>query len=342
LGQWSGEEEASSEWSDVMRLQLAVTGMLAVLFPSFANAADRVVFGLDYVPSGQHAPFYVAQGKGFFTANGLDVDMQRGYGSSDTVKRVAAGAFEIGFGDTGAVILSRAEGLKVKTFAMIYVKAPYTLIVRDDADIKTPKDLIGKTLAGPVGSATRTIFPLFARRAGIDPAGVNWLTTDAANLLPVLLSNRAAGVAEFYAGHATYLTKAEENGVKLHLIKYSDYGVDIYSNGLIARDQTIAERPDVLRRFVKAIHEAYVYTYAHPEEAAQILAEAQPHLTPKLILANIQAVKELNTPKRDDRPWGYIDRDMMIATREAAAEAYASENAKAVSVDECFTNEFVN
>ena len=128
-----------------MRLQLAITGMLAALLPLPASAADHVVFGLDYVPSGQHAPFYVAQGKGFFAENGLDVDMQRGYGSSDTVKRVAAGAFEIGFGDTGAVILSRAEGLKVKLFAMIYVHAPYTLIVRDDAEIKTPKDLVGKT-----------------------------------------------------------------------------------------------------------------------------------------------------------------------------------------------------
>jgi NitT/TauT family transport system substrate-binding protein len=324
-----------------MRLQLAITGMLAFLLPSLASAADHVVFGLDYVPSGQHAPFYVAQGKGFFAANGLDVDMQRGYGSSDTVKRVAAGAFEVGFGDTGAVILSRAEGMKVKTFAMIYVQAPYTLIVRDDAEIKTPKDLVGKTLAGPVGSATRTMFPFFAQRAGIDPGSVNWLTTDAANLLPVLLANRAAGVAEFYAGHATYLAKAEENGVKLHVIKYSDYGVDIYSNGLIARDQTISERPDVLRRFVKALHEAYEYTYAHPEEAAQILADAQPHLSPQLIQANIQAVKELNTPKRTDRPWGYIDRDMMVATRQAAAEAYASENAKVISVDECFTNDFV-
>jgi NitT/TauT family transport system substrate-binding protein len=324
-----------------MRQWLTVCSILTFLLPSVARAADHVVFGLDYVPSGQHAPFYVAQGKGFFAANGLDVDMQRGYGSSDTVKRVAAGTFEIGFGDAAAVVLSRSQGLKVKLIAMIYVNAPYTLIVRDDAKIATPKDLVGKTLAGPVGAATRTMFPIFARKVGIDPASVNWLTTDAANLLPVLLSNRAAGVAEYYAGHATYLIKGEENGVKLKTMNYSDFGLDIYSNGLIARDETIAERPDVLRRFVKAIREAYAYSYAHPEEAAQILATAQPQLSPPIIQANIQAVRELDTPKQAEPAWGYINRDRMIATQEAAAEAYASEPAKAVSVDDCFTNDFV-
>ncbi len=316
--------------------------LLSAFFGVPATAAEKIVFGLDYVPSGQHAPFYVARDKGFFAENGLDVDIQRGYGSTDAVKRVASGAVDIAFGDTGAVIMARADGLKVKSFAMIYVNAPYTLILRHDAEVKTPADLIGKTLAGPVGSATRVMFPLFARKAGLDPAKVNWYTTDASNLLPVLLSGRAAGVSEYYAGYTTYMSKAKENGVALDIMRYSDYGVDIYSNGLVARDETISAHPDMLKRFVKALKEAYGYSFAHPQDAAEILAKAQPQLAAAEIVGNIKSVQELDTPKNPGtHPWGYIQKDLMLSTQAAVVDAFAAENASKVAIDDCFTNQFV-
>lgn len=326
-------------WLRAKRLATLAFAVLA----NPAMAADKVVFGLDYVPSGQHAPFYTALEKGFFAKNGLDVEMVRGYGSTDAVKRVAAGTVELGFGDTGAVILSRAEGQKVKLFTMIYGNAPFVLIVRRDSGIKSPADLPGKTLAAPVGSASRTMFPLLAQKTGLDPASVNWLTTDAANLLPVLLANRAAGVGEFYAGHYTFLTKAAENNLVLDVIRYSDYGVKIYSNGLIVRDETLRERPDVVRRFAKAIREAFAYTFANPEDAAKALASRQPHLSPPIIVGNIQSVKELNhTTESAEKGWGYIDRAAMLATRDLVANVFKAPAAKDIPIEDFYTNDFLN
>jgi NitT/TauT family transport system substrate-binding protein len=322
------------------RLAFGLATLLTV-FGSSANAADRIVFGLDFVPSGQHAPFYVALKKGFFEANDLVVDIQRGYGSSDSVKRVASNGFEVGFGDASTVILSRAEGLKVKLFSMIYVNSPYALIVREDAAIKSPTDLKGKTLVAPAGSSTRVMFPLLAKTVGIDPASVNWLTIDGANLLPALLANRAAGVATFTLAAPTYEARAAENGVKLRTIKFSDYGLDFYSNGLIARDETIAKKPEVLRRLVKALGEAFAYTFAHPKEAAEIMATAQPHLSANLIEHDIDMVRELNTPHSAGQPWGYMSSDVMKKTQQAAVEAYASSAAASVAIDDCYTNDLL-
>lgn len=338
---WRRPRQATSSARPLLRQSAAVALYLAFLAEP-AAAADKIVFGLDYVPSGQHAPFYAAQEKGFFAANGLDVEMVRGYGSTDAVKRVAAGTVELGFGDAGAVILSRAEGQKVKLFTMIYGNAPYVLIVRRDAGIKSPQDLPGKTLAAPIGSASRTMFPMLAQKTGVDPASVNWLTTDAANLLPILLANRAAGVGEFYAGHFTFLTKAAENNLALDVIRYSDYGVKIYSNGLIARDDTLRERPDVVRRFAKAIREGFAYTYAHPGEAAKVLAAKHPHLSPSIIVGNIQSVKELNSTKENAvNGWGYIDRDAMLSTRDLVADVFKSPAARDIPVEDFYTNDFL-
>jgi NitT/TauT family transport system substrate-binding protein len=324
-----------------MKKRLIGLALSTALLCGSANAADRVVFGLDFVPSGQHTPFYVALKKGFFEANGLDIDLQRGYGSSDSVKRVASGAFEVGFGDAGTVVLSRGEGLKIKLFAMIYAVSPYALVLRDDADIKSAKDLAGKTLVGPVGSASRVMFPLLAKKVGIDPASVTWLTTDGASLLPALIANRASGMTAYTVGSATYLAKGAENGVKLSMLKFSDYGVNVYSNGLIARDETIAKKPDVLRRIVKSLSEAFAYTYAHPGEAAEIMVTAQPQLSRELTELDIVDVREANPVPGDGHPWGYMSRDVMKKTQEAAAEAYASSTAAAVNIDDCFTNDLL-
>ncbi len=333
----------SSRFDGLVRWGLALATVLAFTAAApTSRAADKVLFGLDWIPSGQHAPYYVAQAKGFFAANGLDVDMQRGYGSTDSVKRVAAGTTEIGFGDTAAVILSRGEGLKVKVFAMIYGNAPYSLLLRRDAGIKTPKDLVGKTLAAPTGGASRTMFPAFAKLAGIDANDVKWLTTDAANLLPVLLANRAAGTAGYYVSHFTDESKTAQNGVETFSMRYSDYGLKIYSNGLVARDETIRDRPDVLRRFVKAMSEAFAYTFANPKEAAELLVKQNPQLTAELVVGDIQSVKDLNETKAAaENGWGFIDKDTMLATRDVVSDVFNAPVAKAIPVEEFYVNQFI-
>ena len=71
-------------------------------------------------------------------------------------------------------------------------------------------------------------------------------------------------------GAPTYVAKAKANDVGLHVMKFSDYNVEIYSNGIIFRDEAIAAHPDVVRRFVAALRDAYKFTFEHPEEAAQV------------------------------------------------------------------------
>ncbi len=81
-----------------MRARYALLGYVlsVVIVPLSADAAEKVTVGLDFTLSGYHAPWFVAQDKGYFAEEGLEVQMTRGYGSGDTVKKLATGAIDIG------------------------------------------------------------------------------------------------------------------------------------------------------------------------------------------------------------------------------------------------------
>ena len=126
--------------TSVSRLTATLLALAFVVLASpRAMALDKVVLGLDSQALGPHAGFFTAKAKGFYEREGLDVDIQRGYGAADSVKRAAAG-------DSGVRLrrlrfsFTPAQGIKVKAIAMIYARGPYVLWTRKDANINSPKN----------------------------------------------------------------------------------------------------------------------------------------------------------------------------------------------------------
>ena len=86
-----------------------------------AAAADKVRFQTDWLPSGEHAMYYGGWQKGIFAEEGIDITITRGYGSGDTVTKLAGGAFDFGVADVAAVTTARArQNVPVKTIAVVY------------------------------------------------------------------------------------------------------------------------------------------------------------------------------------------------------------------------------
>lgn len=304
-------------------------------------AADKVVFGLDWQVLGRHAGYVVAHEKGFYKDEGLDVDVQRGYGSADAVKRVAAGTVTFSFGDTGSLVIARAEGIKAKVVGMVYGKAPYALWLRKDAGVSKPADLEGKTLGGSAGSAVRVLFPAFAKMAGIDASKVKWQTLDAASLYPTLFSKRIDGMVDFAPGWPTTAKRAAEAKVEMEKMFYADYGLTIYSNGLLAREETIKEKPDLVRRFVRATMKGLDTAFKNPAEAAKILKKRYPELDEDTARGEIEIVRELAwTAEAKANGLGAMAADKMKLTRDIIVEAYGIK--ADVAVDDLYTNQFVS
>ncbi|HUC46373.1 MAG TPA: ABC transporter substrate-binding protein, partial [Hyphomicrobiaceae bacterium] len=105
--------------------RLKIAAAVWLLSVSAALAQDKVRFQTDWIPSGEHAMYYGGWQKGIFASEGIDVTITRGYGSGDTVTKLAAGAFDFGVADMAAVMTARArQAVPVKTIAVVYSQSP--------------------------------------------------------------------------------------------------------------------------------------------------------------------------------------------------------------------------
>ncbi|GIV69798.1 ABC transporter substrate-binding protein [Caldilinea sp.] len=305
------------------------------------GSQEKVIFGLDWAFVGQHVPFFVAAEKGFWTEEGLDVEIVRGYGSADAVQKVAAGATTIGYGDTGALVVGRSEGIPVKLVGMVLGLPPHSVIYKMDTPINTPKDLEGKKIGAAAGDSVRRVFPAFAQIAGFDINQVQFETIGYEVYSASLLSGRIDGLAEYYAAKPNYDAAAAENGIELGILKFADYGLDIYSNGFLVQESLIAQNPELVRSFLLGVYRGFDYAYQNPEEAVDIMMKYAPTLDRDVVMA--QFLLDKPAVLNDDvlaNGYGHIDVEKMQRTIDIMAQAYEiTENIPTAA--EMFTNEFL-
>ena len=306
-----------------------------------AGTGEKVVFGLDWAFVGQHVPFFVAAKKGFWTEKGLDVEIVRGYGSADAVQKVAAGATTIGYGDTGALVVGRSEGVPVKLVGMVLGLPPHAVIYKMETPINSPKDLEGKKIGAAAGDSVRRVFPAFAQLAGFDIDKVQFETIGYEIYNAELLSGRIDGLAEYYAAKPNYDAAAAENGIELGILKFADYGLDVYSNGFLVQESLVAENPDLLRNFLLGVYQGFDYAYQNPEEAVDIMMEYAPTLDRDVVMAQFLLDKPavLNADVLANG-YGHIDAEKMQRTIDIMAQAYEITENLPTAAD-MFTNEFL-
>jgi NitT/TauT family transport system substrate-binding protein len=287
-----------------------------------AAAPQKITFTLDFEYAGRHAYYFVALEKGFYREAGLDVDIVRGSGSADAIRAVGAGRAPLGFADTGTLVISRTNhGLPVKVIAVVYTRAPHCIFCLEEAQVRAPKDLEGKKIATPPGSASTTMLPAFLRATGIHPDRITRVAVDTSALPAVLASRQVDCVTLFYV--AQPLLERRLAPERLSRILYAEAGLDFYSNGIIVSDAFLKERPEVVRGFVAATLRGMEVAFADPAEAGRIMNKHHPQVEPPLGQAEIQVVRELAvTPLTRARGLGYIDPKKMEQTRDVVLEAF--------------------
>ena len=142
----------------------------------FAQAKRQVTMRLDWLYQGPNAGFLIAQDKGFYEQAGLSVEIGPGKGSGSTAQLVASKATQFGFADGFVVGNSVSKGMSIKMVAGIFRRNPTAVVVLDESDIKTPKDLEGKTISGPTGGTQFVQWPAFVKGCGLDGSKIRPVT----------------------------------------------------------------------------------------------------------------------------------------------------------------------
>jgi NitT/TauT family transport system substrate-binding protein len=300
-----------------------------------------VVFGLDWAFVGQHAPFFTALDQGFWAEEGLNVEIVRGFGSSDAVQKVASGAVTIGYGDTSSLVVARTEDVEVKLIGMLLSQSPAAVFYNVETNpIEAPEDLEGMVIGAAAGDAVRRVFPAFADITGIDMDSVTFETIGYEIYAAQLLSGQINALAEYDVAKPNYDNAAAESDIELGVLKFSDFGFDVYSNGFLATEALIDEQPEVIEAFLRGVYRGFNYAYENPDEAVDIMLSYESTLNPDVIRA--QFLLDRGNILVDDvieNGWGYIDAEKMANTIDIMTAAYELETSPAA--DDMYTNEFL-
>ncbi|WP_422099637.1 ABC transporter substrate-binding protein [Variovorax sp.] len=298
-------------------LALAATG---------AAAQTSVKMVLNWKYEGAQAWFFTAQDKGYFKAEGLDVEIDQGEGSAASIPKVAAGAYQAGFGDVNALIdlaSKRPADAPVAVY-MLYNTPPFTLVVKQDSPIRTPKDLEGKTIGGPANDGALKLFPAFAKIANVDPAKVN-ITNMAPNLREQMLSRGQIDAAFGYVTTVSFSAKAMglDPAKDLRFIRYGDHGMDLYSNAVFFSRAFVKDNPKAVQGFVKALNRAIRDVIADPDAGVAAVMKREPLLKREVekekLLATLR--NDMSHPEIARIGLGDIDEARMQRAIEIVADA---------------------
>jgi NitT/TauT family transport system substrate-binding protein len=317
--------------------------LLGLTANAHADEPYKMKFTLDWRFEGPSAPFLLAKAKGYFAAEGLDVTVDSGSGSVGAVTRVASGAYEMGFADFNALAEYDAQnpGSKIQGVYMVYNFTPAAVVTLKKSNITKPGDLVGKILAAPVFDAGRKAFPAFAKSNKLDPASVKWQSVDPALRETMLARGEVDAITGF---SFTSVLSLEARGVKeneLNVMLYNDYGVELYGNAIIASPKFMAEKPELVKGFLRAFNKALKETIANPDAAAAYVKAADaladlPLETRRLKMAMSSVVV---TPEAKANGLGAVTDDRL---QRSLAETAAAYNLKAVpSAKDLFTSAFL-
>jgi NitT/TauT family transport system substrate-binding protein len=301
---------------------MLAAGLLAA--GTAAQAEDKVHFRLDWIPTGEHAAYFAGMQKGFWKAQGIDIELSRGYGSGDTVAKMAGGAgIDFGLADIGAVLTARARtGTPVKTIAAIYTHSPHSLFVLESSGIKDFKGLEGKKISITPGNSHKLYFPNVAARAGTDPDKIIWVNTDASAMAALLISKRI-DAAPFYSIHHYYQNKAAKAaGEEIVVLPFERTGFTIYAASLTATDEMLEKNPDLVRRFIKGTLDSWRWAYENQKEACELHVKKNPEVAQDDCEGSLKAASSFVFNEHSEKTGlGHFDPERLKFTWEVVAEA---------------------
>jgi NitT/TauT family transport system substrate-binding protein len=277
----SSDSNAQTLFVTRMLGRLVLLSLVFAVAPVVAARAEtkNVKIMMDWIIQGTHAPFFVAQDKGYFKADGVTVDtIDAGKGATNVAVAVAGGVYQFGWVDLPSMIRFNAANPASPLLA-VYVsfdESPLAVITRKAAGIRKPSDLDGKKIAGGPGTAVHDTISILLKAANAENVKINWVAVQPQLFGPMLKRGEVDGTGGFTNSNIPAALELGFTLDDLFVIKYSDFGADMYGLALVTTKKFADENPQTVRGVVKALNQGTKDTIASPQKALELLKANDP------------------------------------------------------------------
>jgi len=291
-----------------------------------AQADTKIRLVLNWKYEGPQGMFFLAQDRGYFKQEGLDVTFDQGNGSGAAVPQVANGTYDMGFGDINALIelaAKKPDDAPVGVY-MIYNRPPFTVAVKTESPIQSPADFPGHKLGGSANDGALKLFPALCATTKIDCSKVEIINMQP-NLREQMLMQGQVDAVFGYVNTIRFSAKLTgiDPDKQLRFIKYDAYGMDLYSNAIIVSRKFVKEHPEAVKGFLKAINHSIKDAIADPQAAIDAVAAREPLIKPAIERARLDATlaEEMSHPEIARIGLGDIDDGRMAKAIDILVKA---------------------
>jgi putative hydroxymethylpyrimidine transport system substrate-binding protein len=283
---------------------------------------------LDWFPNADHVGLYTAQANGDFSKAGLDVHVQVPTDPATPLQLLAAGKVDLAISYEPELLLARDKGQPLVAIAAL-VQRPLTSIVSlGSKHITQPSQLRGKTVGDAGIPYQHAYLQTILQQAGVPRNSVKEVNVGS-NLVPAMLSGRVDATLGAYWNYEAI--QLQQMGKHPNVIHMESAGVPPYDElVLVARENEVANRTNILRRFVQALGRGYASVRSNPQAGVNALVQANPTLSSKLQLASVRATLSSYFPSDPNHPWGWQDSRQWTAYGEWMLSHHLISNAAAV------------
>jgi ABC-type nitrate/sulfonate/bicarbonate transport system substrate-binding protein len=318
----------------ISMMVIGLTGCTKKVIDEKKPPLQKVTLMLDGFPNTNHSGLYVSKDLGYYTEEGLDVDIiQPSEGSNPQL--IAEGKGDFAISRQEEVTIARSQDIPVVALAAVIQHNTSGFASPVNKNIKTFKDFEGKTYGGSGSPAEIAILRVLMAKHGADFKKVKVVNVGPTDFF----TSMEKGIDFSWISGGWTGVEAKIKGMNLNFIKVKDEdkALDYYTSVIIASETQIAQNPELVEKFMRATAKGYNYAIDNPDQTAVILLKSVPELNKDLVMAS---QSYLSKEYKSDAPrWGEMKSDVW---KNYADFMFANKLIdKQIQTDKAFTNNFL-
>lgn len=312
---------------------------LLFLGPRAGFGAEKLTVKYSWLFTPSISPVMYGLEKGYYAAEGIDLNLIDGRGSRGNMKLFAAKKLLVGFADSGTAAKFISQGAAAKVIYGYQQSSPLSVIVHSDLGIKDLRGLQGRKVGRAASDSGTALFPALAKRNGVDPSKINFVNVSYAARNTAFLNRDVDGIIAYWPDNVPFL---RAKGAKVSYMSYADNGLNVLGTGLLAHDEFIAKNPETLRRLLRGMSKSVAASLKDPEAAVAAIRKRSP-LTVKDPVMALKVVKNVlslvHTSNTTGKPLGWMAKKDWAETIDLLSKHSGLKNPLALK--RYYTNEFV-